>query len=48
MTIASSSRVRLAYAKEATFATQVTGSNLQTLRFTGESLRQQGNSSESN
>jgi len=40
MTIATSDQVQLALIKEVTYGVQVTGSNLQKLRFTGESLTQ--------
>lgn len=40
MSISDISRMRLAYIVEATFGVQVTGSNLQTLRLTSESLKQ--------
>jgi hypothetical protein len=40
MTIAVSDQVQLAAIKESTYGEQVTGSNLQLIRFTGESLTQ--------
>ena len=42
------SRVQLAYVAESSFGVQVTGSNLQILRITGESLKQDVASSQSN
>ena len=40
MTIADANRVRLSYILETTYGAQVTVGNLQTLRQTGESLKQ--------
>ena len=42
------SRVQLAYVAESSFGVQETGSNLQILRITGESLKQDVASSQSN
>lgn len=48
MSESDTSRVQLAYVAETAFATQKTGSNLQILRFTGESLKQDVSASQSN
>jgi len=48
MTISDISRVLLAYAQESTFGQQVTGCNLQKVRLTGESLKQDTDIANSN
>lgn len=47
MTIAVTDQVQLAIAKETTYGEQVTGSNLQLLRFTSESLTQEQSTTQS-